>query len=85
MSDGMNDSMNAVPSPCNDVCTIHVGSGFCVGCGRTIDEIVAWSRLDDAAKLRVWSLLPQRRVQLDGQRAGTPAAAPAPASPQEPR
>ena len=33
--------MNTVPSPCNDICRMHAGTGFCEGCGRTIDEITA--------------------------------------------
>jgi predicted Fe-S protein YdhL (DUF1289 family) len=34
---------------------------WCEGCARTIDEIVAWGRLDDEGKRRIWSLLPARR------------------------
>jgi uncharacterized protein len=56
--------LTAVPSPCNDICQMHAGTGFCEGCGRTIDEIVAWGRLDDAAKAMVWARLPQRREEL---------------------
>nr|WP_231638089.1 DUF1289 domain-containing protein [Piscinibacter sakaiensis] len=36
-------------------------TGWCLGCRRTIDEIAAWSRMDDAARRRVWALLPDRR------------------------
>jgi predicted Fe-S protein YdhL (DUF1289 family) len=39
-------------------------SGWCVGCGRTIDEIAAWSALDDAAKRVVWEMLPARMARL---------------------
>jgi len=31
-------------SPCTGVCTLD-DDRICIGCGRTIDEIVAWSRL----------------------------------------
>lgn len=31
---------------------------------RTVDEIAAWSSLDDAAKRAVWARLPLRRAQL---------------------
>ena len=47
-------------------------SGLCEGCLRTIDEIVAWGGLDDAAKRRVWALLAQRRRDRPGAQ---PAAA----------
>lgn len=40
---------------------MNPASGWCDGCWRTIDEIVAWGRLDDDAKRAVWAQLPQRR------------------------
>lgn len=49
-----------VPSPCTSVCTIDQVSGFCAGCFRTLDEIAAWSVLDDEEKRAVWSALPER-------------------------
>jgi uncharacterized protein len=36
-------------------------SGLCEGCFRTIDEIIAWSKMGDDDKRRVWQLLPARR------------------------
>jgi predicted Fe-S protein YdhL (DUF1289 family) len=54
-----------VPSPCIDVCEMDARSGLCRGCARTIDEIIAWSKLDDDAKRKVWALLPARRAQGD--------------------
>ncbi|HEX7639864.1 MAG TPA: DUF1289 domain-containing protein [Burkholderiaceae bacterium] len=50
-----------VPSPCVNICQVDPASGLCVGCRRTLDEIAAWSRLDDAAKRVVWLQLPGRR------------------------
>jgi uncharacterized protein len=38
-------------------------SGWCAGCLRTLDEIAAWSRLDDGAKHRVLAALPARRIE----------------------
>ena len=49
-----------VPSPCNSVCRIAQSTGLCEGCLRTIDEIAAWSRLDDARKREVWNRLAVR-------------------------
>ncbi len=51
-----------VPSPCINVCRIHPATGLCEGCHRTLDEIAAWSRLDDEAKRAVWRLLEQRKA-----------------------
>jgi predicted Fe-S protein YdhL (DUF1289 family) len=35
-------------------------SGFCVGCGRTLKEIAAWTELDEAARLAIMAELPRR-------------------------
>ena len=51
-----------VPSPCNSICTIDQVTGCCAGCFRTLDEIAAWSILDDAEKRAVWSALALRRA-----------------------
>lgn len=50
-----------VPSPCVSVCRMNDALGFCEGCLRTLDEIAAWSVMDDAQKQAVWQLLAQRR------------------------
>lgn len=51
-----------VPSPCVNVCQIDPNRGVCTGCLRTLDEIAAWSRLEEDAKRRVWAALPARTV-----------------------
>jgi hypothetical protein len=56
--------MSEVASPCTSVCKMDQRSGWCEGCLRTIDEIIAWGSLDDAAKRRIWRLIDQRREQL---------------------
>lgn len=50
-----------VPSPCTGVCRIDAQTALCAGCARSLDEIAAWSRMSDEAKLAVWAELPQRR------------------------
>lgn len=55
------DDVAPVASPCIDICRIDAASGWCEGCYRTIDEIAAWSRLDDAGKRAVWLQLDMRR------------------------
>lgn len=52
-----------VPSPCQSVCIMHPGTGWCEGCLRTLDEIAAWGRMNDAARRSVWARLPERLVQ----------------------
>jgi predicted Fe-S protein YdhL (DUF1289 family) len=53
-----------VPSPCIGVCRIDAASGLCAGCLRTLDEIAAWSTLDDASRRAVWDAI-RRRAQGD--------------------
>ena len=54
-----------VPSPCINVCRMDDASGWCEGCLRTIDEIVAWGGMADADKRAVWQLIGLRRGQWD--------------------
>lgn len=37
-------------------------SGLCQGCFRTLDEIAAWSRLDEAARAAVLAAVAERRA-----------------------
>ena len=57
----------SLPSPCVNVCRMHAPTGWCEGCARTIEEIAAWGSLSEEAKLRVWRLLPERRLQLQAR------------------
>jgi predicted Fe-S protein YdhL (DUF1289 family) len=59
-----------VPSPCISVCIMHSASQLCTGCYRTIEEIGAWSRLDNAGKEAIWLRIEQR--QLDALQLQTP-------------
>lgn len=56
---GQNDH-DFVASPCSSVCRMNAASGLCEGCFRTLDEIAAWSRMDEAGRRGVWKLIEQR-------------------------
>ncbi len=56
-----------VPSPCINICRMHAPTGWCEGCARTIDEIAAWSALNDADRERVLHQLPARQAVLQSQ------------------
>jgi predicted Fe-S protein YdhL (DUF1289 family) len=56
------DPAAAVPSPCVNVCRMEASSGLCVGCWRTIDEIAAWSKMDDDGKRQVWTAIELRKA-----------------------
>ncbi len=51
-------------SPCVSVCRMDEAAGLCMGCLRTIDEIIAWSKVDDGGRMDMW-----RRIEfrLQGQ------------------
>jgi len=49
-----------IETPCVKTCTLDARSGFCLGCGRTIDEIAQWTTLSDAERKRVMAELPRR-------------------------
>jgi uncharacterized protein len=49
-----------VPSPCVSVCRMNPETNLCEGCLRTLDEIAAWSRMDDLTKREVWQSIARR-------------------------
>lgn len=59
--------LQTVKSPCSNVCRMHAPTGFCEGCARTIAEIAAWSKADDATRLAILARLPERRALLVAQ------------------
>ncbi|MBH2000609.1 MAG: DUF1289 domain-containing protein [Sphingomonadaceae bacterium] len=40
-------------SPCRNLCALDRDRTACIGCGRTIDEIVHWRQLTDAQRAAV--------------------------------
>ena len=32
-----------IKSPCNNICKMDLKKNFCIGCGRSIDQITNWS------------------------------------------
>jgi len=62
----MNEDRDARPaartaSPCRRQCTLDE-QDVCLGCGRTISEICAWSALDEAGRVRVCADAATRRA-----------------------
>ena len=39
----------------------RAGGGLCVGCLRTLDEIIEWGRATPARKRAIWSLIESRK------------------------
>jgi predicted Fe-S protein YdhL (DUF1289 family) len=53
-----------IESPCVDICRIDQPSGWCIGCGRTLDEIARWASASDADRDLVMARLPARMAKL---------------------
>lgn len=49
-----------IKTPCIKVCVVDGSSGFCLGCGRTLNEIARWARMTEAERDQVMAGLPPR-------------------------
>ncbi|MFC4313976.1 DUF1289 domain-containing protein [Steroidobacter flavus] len=52
-------------SPCVGICTLDRTNNTCIGCGRLLSEIAAWSRMSNEERSNVCQLAAAR---LDQQR-----------------
>nr|WP_210317301.1 DUF1289 domain-containing protein [Oryzicola mucosus] len=50
----------SIESPCILVCAIDDATGYCFGCGRTRDEIGAWTSMTPDMRRAVMDALPAR-------------------------
>jgi predicted Fe-S protein YdhL (DUF1289 family) len=55
-----------IQSPCTGICRIHPGTGWCIGCARTLDEIARWGTTDDSDRDAVMAQLPARMASSRG-------------------
>ena len=51
-------SISRVVSPCIKICTLQ--NDFCIGCGRTTQEIAEWTKASDKRKRDILERLPDR-------------------------
>jgi predicted Fe-S protein YdhL (DUF1289 family) len=49
------------------VCTLDPATGWCLGCGRSIDEIAGWSRMPADQRRAVLDALPERMSRLQSR------------------
>lgn len=61
-----------IESPCTKICVLDRSSGYCLGCGRSGDEIAGWLGYSAGERRRVTAALPERLA-----RHGRPGALPA--------
>jgi predicted Fe-S protein YdhL (DUF1289 family) len=51
-------------SPCVRLCSLDPATRFCVGCGRSIEEIGHWLTYSDAERRAIMAALPARLAGL---------------------
>lgn len=49
-----------LPSPCINICQMDARTGYCLGCWRTIDEIVCWGGAREDLKRAIWTEIRRR-------------------------
>lgn len=54
------DPSALAPSPCISICRMDERNGLCLGCHRSIEEIIAWGRLPENGKRAVWQAIRRR-------------------------
>ncbi|MCS0493943.1 DUF1289 domain-containing protein [Ancylobacter sp. MQZ15Z-1] len=62
-----------VSTPCVATCTLDAGGRICIGCGRTIEEIGAWSRMSESERRAVMARLAASRAADAAATARAPA------------
>jgi len=56
--------MDEVASPCADKCGLDSTGRWCLGCGRTVDEITGWMKASATDRRAILEELPERLVRL---------------------
>ncbi|MGE0830381.1 MAG: DUF1289 domain-containing protein [Hyphomonadaceae bacterium] len=49
-----------ISTPCIQICAVSARTGFCVGCGRTLNEIARWGAMTEAEQRAIMAALPTR-------------------------
>lgn len=52
--------MSQASSPCIGICTIDAPRALCLGCGRTLDEIVGWGGMTEPERHGIMASLSAR-------------------------
>ncbi len=64
MTDPASAAPRPIASPCTNICRMDDATGWCLGCGRTLDEIARWGGTSDADRDAVRAALPERMATL---------------------
>lgn len=60
--------MKKTDDPCVSVCAFDGRTGFCLGCGRTLAEIRAWTKMTPFRRQALRRDLPRRVAKLESGR-----------------
>ncbi len=60
----------SIASPCVNICQIDQATGWCLGCGRTIPEIMNWSAKPPETRRAIRAALPPRMATLATRKIG---------------
>lgn len=64
MSRPASTGSSPIRSPCTNICRIDDATGWCIGCGRALDEIARWGATSDTDRDTVMAELPTRMAKL---------------------
>ncbi|MGB3627410.1 MAG: DUF1289 domain-containing protein [Henriciella sp.] len=56
--------MKAIATPCKKVCAVDGQTGLCLGCGRKLREIGAWTSFSDEERAAIMDELDTRMDRL---------------------
>lgn len=52
--------MTEMPSPCVNICSLDQSGKYCLGCGRSLNELAAWQNASEAERSDIMTQLPER-------------------------
>lgn len=55
--------VQAIDSPCVNICRIDAATGLCEGCARTLHEIGRWTSATPEWRAAIMAMLPARRAR----------------------
>lgn len=53
-----------ISTPCIKVCAVSGQTSLCIGCGRSLREIAAWTSYDEPRRRAIMAELPARMAAL---------------------
>lgn len=57
--------MTDVPSPCINICDLDRTEQYCLGCGRSLDEIAKWRSASESERRKISDKLSDRLLSLN--------------------